>query len=348
MGYVFNPFIGNFDNVGTGGGGTGGVDITHVEYCANLPAANLNSGKYYFVDKDTIWNKLNPLTKTQGGLYRSDGITWLAGVVPELAGVSDGTNVLVDYPVVFSGVTVDNTAKTVTINSQTDNNLTNALKSTYDGYATTKLDKNTAITGATKTKITYDTNGLITAGTDATTADIADSTDKRYCSEDEKTKIANALITTGDGSGLTGIQQSQIVFNELNVRLYASPWSSSAGVTKKVDIFSKTSPSSCYDVLGNFDASAQRIIIPKAGTYFLSIMANTLGANVSGQLYLKVYVNGSNTAIPVPGYFFSAQYTGVNGGWPMKLNAGDYVEIYLYSNLTDNFQIVLFMTQITN
>lgn len=35
----------------------------------------------------------------------------------------------------------------------------------------TKLDKNTAITAATKTKITYDANGLVTAGADATASD---------------------------------------------------------------------------------------------------------------------------------------------------------------------------------
>ena len=49
-----------------------------------------------------------------------------------------------------------------------------------------KVDKNTAITGATKTKITYDTNGLVITGADATTADIADSTDKRYQTDNQK------------------------------------------------------------------------------------------------------------------------------------------------------------------
>ena len=33
-----------------------------------------------------------------------------------------------------------------------------------------KLAKNTAITGATKTKITYDANGLVTAGADLAAA----------------------------------------------------------------------------------------------------------------------------------------------------------------------------------
>ena len=45
--------------------------------------------------------------------------------------------------------------------------------------------KNTAITGSTKTKITYDAKGLVTSGADATTADIADSTNKRYQTDNQ-------------------------------------------------------------------------------------------------------------------------------------------------------------------
>ena len=48
---------------------------------------------------------------------------------------------------------------------------------TSGGVATAlngKLDKNTAITGATKTKITYDSNGLVTAGADLVASDIPD------------------------------------------------------------------------------------------------------------------------------------------------------------------------------
>ncbi|MCJ7449017.1 MAG: DUF1566 domain-containing protein [Bacteroidales bacterium] len=58
---------------------------------------------------------------------------------------------------------------------------------------------NTAITGATKTKITYDTKGLVTSGTDATTADIAASTDKNYVTDAQLTEIGNTSGTnTGD------------------------------------------------------------------------------------------------------------------------------------------------------
>lgn len=58
---------------------------------------------------------------------------------------------------------------------------------------------NAAITGATKTKITYDANGFVTAGADATTADIADSSNKRYVTDADLVDIGNLSGTnTGD------------------------------------------------------------------------------------------------------------------------------------------------------
>jgi hypothetical protein len=69
------------------------------------------------------------------------------------------------------------------------------LQTTLDG----KVAGNAAITGATKTKITYDAKGLVTAGADATTADIADSSNKRYVTDAQLTVIGNTSGTnTGD------------------------------------------------------------------------------------------------------------------------------------------------------
>lgn len=68
-----------------------------------------------------------------------------------------------------------------------------------------KVDENGAITGATKTKITYDTKGLVTAGADATTADIADSTNKRYVTDAQLTVIWNTSWTnTWDQTNISG------------------------------------------------------------------------------------------------------------------------------------------------
>lgn len=63
------------------------------------------------------------------------------------------------------------------------------------------VGKNAAITGATKTKITYDAKGLVTAGVDATTADINDSTNRRYVTDAQQTVISNTSgVNTGDAA----------------------------------------------------------------------------------------------------------------------------------------------------
>jgi hypothetical protein len=62
-----------------------------------------------------------------------------------------------------------------------------------------KVDENAAITGATKTKITYDAKGLVTGGADATTADIAASTNKNYVTDAQLVVVGNTSNTnTGD------------------------------------------------------------------------------------------------------------------------------------------------------
>lgn len=82
-------------------------------------------------------------------------------------------------------------AITGTLSAQTD--LQSALNA--------KVTANGAITGATKTKVTFDSKGLVTAGADATTADILDSTNKRYVSDSQLFIIGNTSGTnTGDNS----------------------------------------------------------------------------------------------------------------------------------------------------
>lgn len=54
-----------------------------------------------------------------------------------------------------------------------------------------KVDTNVAIVSATKTKLTYDTKGLVTSGDDATTADISDSVNRRYVNDAELSILSN-------------------------------------------------------------------------------------------------------------------------------------------------------------
>ncbi len=71
--------------------------------------------------------------------------------------------------------------------------------------ADSALQPNIAIVGATKTKVTYDADGLITAGADATTADIAPSTNRNYLTDAQAVVIGNTSGTnTGDQTNISG------------------------------------------------------------------------------------------------------------------------------------------------
>jgi len=110
-------------------------------------------------------------------------------------------NISISSAVAWGGVTG-------TLSNQTD------LQTALDG----KVDENTAITGATKTKVTYDQKGLVTAGADATTADIADSTNKRYVTDAQLVVVGNTSGTnTGDNatnsqySGLDAAKTNKLI-----------------------------------------------------------------------------------------------------------------------------------------
>jgi hypothetical protein len=78
-------------------------------------------------------------------------------------------------------------------------------KAETDTLLNSKVTSNSAITGATKTKITYDAKGLVTSGADATTADIAASINKNYVTDAQLTVIGNTSGTnTGDVSVTDG------------------------------------------------------------------------------------------------------------------------------------------------
>ena len=92
-----------------------------------------------------------------------------------------------------------------------------------------KLTKNTAITGATKTKITYDANGLVTAGADLTASDIPDIS-ASYVAVTEKG--ANSGVATLTNSGK--LTQSQIPDGLLGNVKYGGTFNAS-GVCTLVD-----------------------------------------------------------------------------------------------------------------
>lgn len=64
-------------------------------------------------------------------------------------------------------------------------------KTAIDSLLANKITSNTAITGATKTKISYDSKGLVTSGADATTTDIAEGTNLYFT----ETRVRSTPLT---------------------------------------------------------------------------------------------------------------------------------------------------------
>lgn len=120
----------------------------------------------------TITDGVVPAPETSTGKFLRDDGTWV-----EISGSTSPTG----SSVVWGGISGS-------LSNQTD------LQSALDN----KLNKNLPITGSTKVKITYDSNGLITSGSDATTADITEVTDKRYVTDAQIVILEN---TSGVNSG---------------------------------------------------------------------------------------------------------------------------------------------------
>jgi hypothetical protein len=122
----------------------------------------------------------------------STGLTALNGLTAQVQNLAVGTSGT-DFAI--SSATSTHTFNLPTASATNRGALSSADWTTFNG----KVASNTAITGATKTKITYDAKGLVTAGADATTADIADSLNKRYVTDANLTVIGNTSGTnTGD------------------------------------------------------------------------------------------------------------------------------------------------------
>lgn len=114
-----------------------------------------------------------------------------------------------DPPMYFEDTTlkVDATGFATTANVATAKSeaITSAAGYT-DAAVAGKVDKLSPLTTpGTKTKITYNTQGQVTAGTDATTADIADSTNKRYVTDAQLVVIGNTSGTNTGDQDLSGL-----------------------------------------------------------------------------------------------------------------------------------------------
>lgn len=168
----------------------GGIDLT-AKVTGTLPAANM--------------------PKTLTDIVSLNGLAFTS--LPTGFSIGGGTNsktlTVTDNATVAGNNTGDQNASTVPLSPP----ITGITGATVQGALTELLTKvgtnssdindkvtgNPLIVGETKTKISYDSKGLVTKGEDATTADIATSTDKRYVTDTQLNTLTNTTgVNTGD------------------------------------------------------------------------------------------------------------------------------------------------------
>jgi len=161
------------------------------------------------------WNSMVTDQKGRSRVY--DGtVTPVGAVTPEAVGDLYIDTVTSKVYVAAGTTSADWEEVTTTAGSVAWGDITGTVSNQTDLQLEldAKVDENVAIVAGTKTKITYDTKGLVTVGDDATTADIADSTDKRYVTDAELVVVqATSNTNTGDQTTIVGISGTTAQFN---------------------------------------------------------------------------------------------------------------------------------------
>ena len=176
---------------------------------------------------------------------------------------------------------------------------------------------NASITGATKTKLSYDVKGLVTAGADATTADIAASTNKNYVTDVQSGVLSNTSGTnTGDQTitltgDVTGTGTGTFTSTLANSGVSASSYGSSTSI-----------PTFSVDAKGRVTTASTASIVADAGT----LTGTTLNATVTGSSLTSVgtITSGvwSGTAVAVAKGGTGLTAAGTNGQILTSTNTG--------------------------
>lgn len=242
----------------------------------------------------------------------------------------------------LTGVEITSNKKTtLTDNSDTFYPTQKAVKTAVD----LKVTSNSVITGATKTKITYDAKGLVTVGADATTLDIADSSNKRYVTDAQLTVIGNTSGTnTGDQTliGLGGVPTTRnITINGTTqdlsadrtysaINLNGQPNGANTGLSGALRYFgfSNNAVSTVENV--------RRTFLPNACTLKNFYIRTSSTQPATGSHVLTILKNGVATSIVVTIAAGSAAGVFSDTTNSVSFLAGDEISIQAVNNATAN------------
>jgi hypothetical protein len=246
----------------------------------------------------------------------STGINAINGITAQVQNLATGTSGT-DFGISSAGST--HTFNLPTADATNRGALSSADWSTFNG----KLTGNAPITGATATKITYDSKGLVTAGTSLSAGDMP-------------TGIDAANIGTGSVSntefgyldGVTSAIQTQIN-NKKDSLAYGNVYAVTVGLSSTV--FAAISGLTTF----NATESNRHFAVPVAGTIknFYVKMSGTQSA--TGTLVITIRNNATSSSVTVT-------VSSADGASPTKsdnvnslsIAAGDLLSIQLVNNAT--------------
>ena len=204
------------------------VDNTEYVYDGTKWIDALSQGDYTFTN----------------GIVEGEGrtVSLLAATRDSIGGVIIGTNIDVDGGTI--SVKDATNAQKGLIQIATDAEAeagTNETKAINAKQLDTKVTKNANITGATKTKITYDEKGLVTAGADLSEADIPNL---------HLAKVTDVTATAAEVNVLDGIEVTTAELNALDNIASNVQEQLDAKVAKNDDITAGTHTKITYDAKG--------------------------------------------------------------------------------------------------
>ena len=200
--------------------GIGEIQNANFQNLATAPTTNLSAGRFYFSTADhTLYvyngtNWLNALAQDttytfSTGLTESSGtVTLNEATTSTLGGVIVGSNISVSSGTISVADASTSAKGVIEIATDTEASTgTDTTRAINAKQLATKVTANTAITGATKCKITYDSKGLVTAGADLAASDIPNLS---------LSKITDVTATASEVNVLDGITATTAELNILD------------------------------------------------------------------------------------------------------------------------------------